>query len=65
MRISTSSNVFFVSFASLEEEFPPESPEPELPEPLEPEEVEPTDLVFTLDLVAPLEVPFDKAVPSA
>lgn len=60
IRISTSSNVFLVSFASLEEEFPP----PEPPEPLEPppELLEELDFeleVATLALVAPDVLPLE------
>jgi len=65
IRISTSSNVFLVSFASLEEElFPP--PPPDLPEPPEDLPEPPLDflellllLVETLALVAPLLVPLE------
>lgn len=66
IRISTSSNVFLVSFASLEEElFPPPLPEPpeppeDLPEPPEDLELELfLLLVLTLALVAPLEEPLE------
>lgn len=63
IRISTSSNVFLVSLALLEEElFPPELPEP--PEPPEPllELLEEPDLeldVATLALVAPDVLPLE------
>ena len=65
IRISTSSNVFLVSFASLEEELfpppPPEPPEPpeDLPEPLEDLELDFLLVVLTLALVAPLEEPLE------
>lgn len=63
IRISTSSNVFLVSFASFEEEFPPPEP-PEPPEPLEPppELLEELDFeleVATLALVAPDVLPLE------
>lgn len=65
IRISTSSNVFLVSFASLEEEFPPpDPPEPppeDLPEP--PPDFLELDflllLVETLALVAPFLEPLE------
>ena len=62
IRISTSSNVFLVSFASLEEEFPPELPEPPEPPELPLEPLEEPDLeleVATLALVAPDVLPLE------